>query len=143
LIGKIHDNSDLHQPIAMPKSPAFIQIKADIIELVTKIPQGRVTTYGAIGEHLNVMARHVAYILATLQPVEQAEIPWYRVVSNGGSISSGKLNARHLSQVTLLTQEGISFNIKNQIKPEQFAELFCAPASLVEWEHQNGRYLDR
>jgi methylated-DNA-protein-cysteine methyltransferase related protein len=74
----------------MPKSPAFIRIKADVMGIVQDVPPGRVCTYAAIGGHLDVMARHVAYILATLTDDERTGVPWHRVVSQTGAINCTK-----------------------------------------------------
>jgi methylated-DNA-protein-cysteine methyltransferase related protein len=74
----------------IPKSAAFIQIKAGVIEITSNIPVAQITTYSAIGEHLNLMPRHVAYILTTLSLEEKLELPWYRVVAEKGAISLGK-----------------------------------------------------
>jgi methylated-DNA-protein-cysteine methyltransferase related protein len=123
----------------MPKSSAFIQIKEAVLAIVTEVPVGNVTTYGAIGEHLNVMARHVAYILATLTDQERAALPWHRVVGNQGAIATGKLTARHRHQIEDLQAEGILCNAKNMV--QNFDELFCSPDQLVNWEHRNKRYL--
>jgi methylated-DNA-protein-cysteine methyltransferase related protein len=123
----------------MPKSTAFAQIKAGTIEITANIPVGRVTTYGAIGEHLNVMPRHVAYILTTLSLEEKLELPWYRVVADRGAISSGKLNARHHAQIDYLQQEGIQITAKNRI--ESFDRLFCSPQQLVNWNRHDKYYL--
>lgn len=43
----------------MAKSAAFTRIKADVLGIVRDVPCGRVCTRGAIGRHLDVMARHV------------------------------------------------------------------------------------
>jgi methylated-DNA-protein-cysteine methyltransferase related protein len=123
----------------MPKSLAFIQIKKGVLEITSKIPVGHVTTYGAIGEHLNVMARHVAYILATLTFEEKLELPWYRVVADQGVITSGKLNARYPAQVEKLKQEGVQLNTENRV--ENFDALFCPPSQLVTWNHRTKHYL--
>jgi methylated-DNA-protein-cysteine methyltransferase related protein len=123
----------------MPKSSAFIQIKAGVVEITAKIPVGRVTTYSAIGEHLNVMARHVAYILTTLSLEEKLELPWYRVVADRGAISSGKLTAKHNSQIEYLKQEEIKITAKNYI--DDFDNLFCSPQQLVNWDRSNLNYL--
>lgn len=123
----------------MPKSSAFIQIKADVIEITSKIPLGWVTTYSAIGEHLNVMARHVAYILTTLSIEEKLELPWYRVVADRGIISSGKLTARHHAQIEHLQQEAIEITDRNYI--DNFDSLFRSPQQLVDWERKNSDYL--
>ena len=123
----------------MPKSTAFAQIKAGVIEITANIPVGRVTTYGAIGEHLNVMPRHVAYILTMLNIEEKLALPWYRVVADRGTISLGKLTARHHAQIDYLQQEGIQITTKNQV--ENFDELFCSPRQLVDWDRHEKYYL--
>jgi methylated-DNA-protein-cysteine methyltransferase related protein len=123
----------------MPKSTAFAQIKAGAIEITANIPVGRVTTYGAIGEHLNVMPRHVAYILTMQNPEERLALPWYRVVADRGAISLGKLNARHHAQIEYLQQEGIQITAKNRI--ENFDKLFCSPQQLVNWNRHDRYYL--
>ena len=123
----------------MPKSPAFIQIKEGILEITSKIPVGRVTTYGAIGNHLNVIARHVAYILATLTFEEKQELPWHRVVADQGAITVSKLNARHRVQIEKLKQDGVKLTAQNTI--ENFDKLFCPPDQLVTWNHRTKRYL--
>jgi methylated-DNA-protein-cysteine methyltransferase related protein len=75
----------------MAKSAAFARIKKEILVIVEAIPSGKVSTYKAIGESLDVMPRHVAYILTTLGEDESGQIPWHRVVSDGGQITAPKL----------------------------------------------------
>jgi methylated-DNA-protein-cysteine methyltransferase related protein len=123
----------------MAKSSAFIEIKLGILEIAAKIPVGHVTTYSAIGEHLNVMTRHVAYILATLSLEEKLEFPWYRIVADKGAISASKLNSRYLAQIEHLKQEGVKFTAKNCV--ENFDELFCLPQQLVNWDRRDRQYL--
>ena len=54
------------------KSKAFARIRAEVIRLVGLIPPGKFTTYGSIAVHMNVMARHVAFVMSSL--TEQEEI---------------------------------------------------------------------
>ncbi len=75
----------------MAKSAAFARIKKEVLAIVEAIPSGKVSTYKAIGESLDVMPRHVAYILTTLSEVESEQYPWHRVVSDGGKITAPKL----------------------------------------------------
>ncbi len=75
----------------MAKSAAFARIKKEVLALVEAIPSGKVSTYKAIGESLDVMPRHVAYILTTLLEVESEQLPWHRVVGDGGKITAPKL----------------------------------------------------
>ncbi len=91
----------------MPKSAAFIRIKADILRIVSAIPEGRIATYADIGRHLDVMPRHVAYILTMLGDEEKARIPWYRVVADGGRLGKLRTNGFGVSQAELLASEGL------------------------------------
>lgn len=88
------------------------------------IPPGRVTTYSALANHLEVVPRHVAFVLARLSPGEAAELPWHRVVAQGGVLRSGS-EAGLRRQRSLLTQEGIRV-IKDQI-PDFTAHFFDWP----------------
>ena len=71
----------------MAKSPAFARIKSDVMAIVAALPQGRVASAADIGRQIDVPARHVAYILTTLDEGERAVSPWWRVVADGGAIS--------------------------------------------------------
>lgn len=48
------------------KSIAFARIRAEVIRLVAWIPPGLFTTCGGIAIYMNVIARHVATVLARL-----------------------------------------------------------------------------
>lgn len=73
--------------VPKPKSKAFARIRAEVIRLVALIPPGKFTTYGSIAIHMNVMARHVAFVLARLTEEEAAALPWHRVVARDARIS--------------------------------------------------------
>ncbi len=61
-----------------------------VLTLVEQIPPGRVTTYGAIAEHLGVGGpRQVARVMATYG----GPVPWWRVVRADGSLPD-----RHLPE---------------------------------------------
>ena len=60
-----------------------------------------------MGEHLDVMPRHVAYILSRLKEDEKLVYPWYRVVSGDGSLGSPRSHPDGTSQAELLRAEGI------------------------------------
>ncbi len=70
-----------------PKSKAFARIRAEVIRLVGLIPPGKFTTYGSIAIHMNVMARHVAFVMSRLTEEESASLPWHRVVARDARIS--------------------------------------------------------
>lgn len=65
----------------MAKSPFFARIKADVLTILASIPEGGVVTFRDIGAHLDVMPRHVAYILKMLDDAERAAFPADRVVA--------------------------------------------------------------
>jgi methylated-DNA-protein-cysteine methyltransferase related protein len=87
----------------MAGSVAYARIKADVIAIVSKIPTGRLATHGAIGRHLSVVPRHVAYVLATLNEIERETVPWWRVVADGGAIGR---HQRRDDQMQRLKREG-------------------------------------
>jgi methylated-DNA-protein-cysteine methyltransferase-like protein len=72
-----------------PKSPAFARIRAEVLAATLDVPRGRVTTYAAIAAHLEVTARHVAFVLAGLKGAEVNAIPWHRVVAADSGLRSG------------------------------------------------------
>ena len=61
-----------------------------VIELVKMIPEGRITTYGAIAKYIGTggSARTVGYVLG--RSIEGMNVPAHRVVN-----SSGLLSGRH------------------------------------------------
>ena len=107
----------------MPKSAAFARIKNEILSIVEAIPPGRVTTYKAVGVALKVMPRHVSYILVTLNETD-SELPWHRVVGDGGKITAHKLAQE---QTRLLEFEGI---ICHAGTINDFTTIFISPDDL-------------
>ena len=87
----------------MAGSVAYARIKADVIAIVDQIPAGRLATHGAIGRHLAVVPRHVAYVLSMLNDSERETIPWWRVVADGGAIGR---HQRRDDQMQRLRHEG-------------------------------------
>jgi methylated-DNA-protein-cysteine methyltransferase related protein len=79
-------------------SPFFARIQMQVFAIVKSIPRGRVVTFANIGAHLDVVPRHVAYILAKLTPAERVELPWHRAVPAKGPPKAG---------ADLLLQEGV------------------------------------
>ncbi len=89
-----------------------------IYEIVGKIPEGTVTTYGRIARQVNCGARQVGYALAAL-PADQ-KIPWHRVINSNGMISRRKEGDRDSLQEQLLQAEGITFKRSGKIDLNQF-----------------------
>jgi len=109
-----------------PKSAGNVRLKARVLAVIASIPEGRVATYGAIGKHLRVTARQVAFVLARLTNEESAGIPWFRVVAAKGIVSSTKLGAVGRRQIERLRAEGVSVTPRNKI--EEFDSIVWSPA---------------
>jgi alkylated DNA nucleotide flippase Atl1 len=91
----------------MPKSPHFARIREHVLLLTAAVPKGKICTYRSMGEYLDVMPRHVAYILSTLKDSEKLVYPWHRVVGGDGSLGTRKQNPDGTSQAELLRSEGV------------------------------------
>jgi methylated-DNA-protein-cysteine methyltransferase related protein len=91
----------------MTGSPFYARIKGDVLTIVAAIPKGKVCTFSSIGEHLDVVPRHIAYILSTLEPLEKVQYPWHRVVGNDGSLGKLKSAETGESQSDLLALDGV------------------------------------
>src|SRR6186713_582295 len=90
-----------------PKSKAYLRIRAEVIRLVGLIPEGKFTTYGSIAIHMNVMARHVAFVMSSLSGEESATLPWHRVVSADARISPKMPVTSAKKQRSRLKKEGM------------------------------------
>jgi len=87
-----------------------------VYELVRRIPEGRVATYGQIAGLAGFPrhARQVGYALAGLKGRE-SDVPWHRVVNAGGRISSRFEGGSEDIQRLLLEEEGVVFNDSGRI----------------------------
>lgn len=102
--------------MAKPKSVAFARIRAEVIRLVGLIPPGKFTTYGSIAVHMNVMARHVAFVMSRLTEEESAALPWHRVVSADARISPKMSPGLAKEQRRRLRSEGMKINSAGYIQ---------------------------
>jgi methylated-DNA-protein-cysteine methyltransferase-like protein len=102
--------------VAKPKSKAFARIRAEVIRLVGLIPEGKFTTYGSIAIHMNVMARHVAFVMSRLTPEESATLPWHRVMSADARISPNMEASLARKQRQRLRGEGMKINAAGYIQ---------------------------
>ena len=84
-----------------------------VYELVSKIPKGKVTTYGAIGKKLHMSPRTVGTALH-LNPYEE-EVPCHRVVNRDGRIAPGYAFGGIGEQRKRLEREGIVFKDETHI----------------------------
>ena len=91
-----------------------------VYKMVTRIPEGRVATYGQIARLVGFPrhARQIGYALAALD--NHSSIPWHRVVNVKGKISPRGLDGCDDYQRLLLEEEGITFNDNNCILLKHF-----------------------
>src|SRR5262245_43000087 len=89
---------------------------ATIYAVVSRIPRGRVATYGQIAllAGLPGHARLVGYALSALD--EHSRVPWHRVVNAAGEISGrpGKSNFQDLQRLRL-EREGVRFDARGRL----------------------------
>lgn len=86
-----------------------ISNKQLVYEIVSKIPKGKVTTYGAIARRLGwKSARPVGSYLHVNE--DAAKVPCHRVVMSSGKIASGYAMGGPVAQVKKLKEEGVRFN---------------------------------
>ena len=88
----------------MTQQPNF---KDRVIEIVKKIPYGRVTTYGTIATMAGVPrgGRLVGGVLHF--NTDKENLPWHRIINRHGFISTKCLDHPKPLQKALLEQEGI------------------------------------
>ncbi len=81
--------------------------KNNVIQIVKKIPYGKVTTYGTVAllASLPRGARFVAGVLHFNS--EKNNLPWHRVINRNGFISIRSLEHPKALQKALLQEEGI------------------------------------
>lgn len=112
----------------MPKSPFFARIKTHVLQIASAVPHGRLVTFSDVGAWLDVPPRHVAYVLSTLKPDEEAQTPWYRIVGTAGVVPLARTNAFDVRQKQLLTDEGVEIAASGQIC--NFAQTLIGVGSL-------------
>lgn len=86
---------------------------ARVIGLVSKVPKGRVATYGQIAALVSTprAARVVGYVLHSLPA--NTKIPWQRVISGHGMISIENISLPKPEQARRLQREGVEVKFKD------------------------------
>jgi methylated-DNA-protein-cysteine methyltransferase-like protein len=101
--------------------PAAAFSYAQIHELVSRIPRGRVATYGQIAKLAGISngARAVGYALSALS--DNSAVPWHRVVNAAGEISLRTTgDAMENIQRMRLEREGVAFDARGRIRLSEF-----------------------
>ena len=86
------------------KKPLFQRIYA----AVRALPEGRVATYGGIGQYIGCSAQMVGFAMAAV--AEESDVPWHRVINHKGMISRRADGYSDGRQRALLEAEGIRFD---------------------------------
>jgi methylated-DNA-protein-cysteine methyltransferase-like protein len=89
--------------------------KQRIWQVVLKIPEGKVATYGDIARRAGLAraGRLVGHALKRLPP--DTKIPWHRVVNARGHLSLPAHSDSYTIQRERLEQEGVKFDLNGKI----------------------------
>jgi methylated-DNA-protein-cysteine methyltransferase related protein len=101
-----------------------------IYQVAEQIPHGLVASYGDIAAIVGggCDARTVGYALNEI-PKQRAGVPWQRIISKEGGIST-----RGLAQRQLLESEGVEFNARGYVIMARFR--WDGPSA--EWAAEHG-----
>ena len=94
---------------------------AQIYRCVSRIPSGRVATYGQIAKLAGIPngARSVGYALSALD--DGSPVPWHRVVNGAGEISQRSTgDSMENVQRIRLEREGVIFDAHGRIRLATF-----------------------
>lgn len=81
------------------------EFRARVEQLMARVPQGKVTTYGDIAG----LAGHAnaARIVGGMAHYGDSSLPWHRLVNRFGGLASGYPGGRE-TQAAVLSQEGVT-----------------------------------
>ncbi len=99
----------------MPMSESFYQ---KVYALVSQVPEGRVVTYGQVAAALG--DRRQARTVGWAMRVCPDHLPWHRVVSSNGRLSTRPLHGGFHLQRALLEDEGVVFDEDDCIDLDRF-----------------------
>ncbi len=88
--------------------------------IVFSIPEGRVCSYGTVAE-LAGSPRAARAVGAALRAIDDEDLPWWRVVSARGTISTSSVDHTAQLQRALLEDEGVTFDEGGRIEMEVHA----------------------
>ena len=92
----------------------------EIYKTVSRIPRGRVATYGQVASLAGIdgHARQVGYALHNLST--GSDVPWHRVVNARGEVSPRTSSDSHELQRMLLEAEGVKFDTNGQVDMRKY-----------------------
>ena len=94
----------------LEETPAY---RERVYEIVRRIPQGRVMTYGQIAELLGegYTPRTVGFVM---HAADVENTPWHRVINSQGAVSTQNIILPHNKQQRMLEQEGVEFDARGR-----------------------------
>jgi len=92
--------------------------KARVIDIVNRIPYGKVTTYGTIATLAGIPRG--GRLVGGMLHYQGEELAWYRVVNRHGFISTKCLDHPKQLQKALLEQEGIEVSKDFMVNLEKY-----------------------
>jgi methylated-DNA-protein-cysteine methyltransferase-like protein len=96
-------------------------LRLRIYAVVSRIPRGRVATYGQIARLAGIpdQARLVGYALAALP--DRSRLPWHRVINAKGGISlRSDEGPASIMQRIRLRREGVRFDDRDRVSLRHF-----------------------
>lgn len=95
-------------------------LRERIYEVVRRIPDGRVATYGQVAALAGMRghARHVGYALHGL--AAESTVPWHRVINARGEISPRSAGGFDPEQRARLEAEGVDFDARERVDLARF-----------------------
>lgn len=81
-----------------------LPVKAELLELLRKIPLGRVASSDGLASELGVPVSLVMTLMGQFSEDERDLVPWHRVVAKGGAIGRGPHRDQQFAR---LVREGV------------------------------------
>jgi len=78
--------------------------KSELLDLMRKIPLGRVASVDCVGKEIGVPPALVYTMLSQLSEDERELVPWHRIVAKGGAIGRGPHRDQQFAR---LVREGV------------------------------------
>jgi methylated-DNA-protein-cysteine methyltransferase-like protein len=93
-----------------------------VFDAVRLLPEGKVSTYGRIAQHVGCSARMVGFAMAAVP--EEGDVPWHRVINYRGMISPRADGYSEGLQRAMLEIEGIRFDEKGRVDLNRYGWIF-------------------
>ncbi|RYG58903.1 hypothetical protein EON80_26355, partial [bacterium] len=105
-----------------------------VMRLCREVPEGRVTSYGALGAQCNPPIS--GYICGRVMGQVMDGTPWWRIVAKDGKLPISKRGPNHsLEQRKHLEAEGVEFDDDSKVQPHFFV---VAPDKTEKSESKQG-----